>query len=64
MSMSISPVPKPSRLTPAFVETAAGLSAGAAATLLLHPLDIIKTRLQGAWCIYTGYVRVLSSHSR
>ncbi|KFX95358.1 hypothetical protein O988_05831, partial [Pseudogymnoascus sp. VKM F-3808] len=34
------------RLSPALVETCAGLSAGAMSTLVVHPLDIIKTRLQ------------------
>jgi hypothetical protein len=34
------------RLSPALVETCAGLSAGAISTLVVHPLDIIKTRLQ------------------
>lgn len=34
------------RLSPALTETLAGLSAGAASTLAVHPLDVIKTRLQ------------------
>lgn len=34
---------RPSR---AWTETVAGLSAGAASTLAVHPLDVIKTRLQ------------------
>ncbi|PHH60434.1 hypothetical protein CDD81_1678 [Ophiocordyceps australis] len=33
-------------LSPATVEAVAGLSAGSAATLALHPLDIVKTRMQ------------------
>ena len=33
-------------LSPALVETAAGLSAGSVATLVVHPLDIVKTRMQ------------------
>ncbi|KAH9432477.1 hypothetical protein MCOR02_007172 [Pyricularia oryzae] len=33
-------------LSPAMVETVAGLSAGTAATLAVHPLDIVKTRMQ------------------
>ncbi|KAK0739836.1 mitochondrial carrier domain-containing protein [Apiosordaria backusii] len=33
-------------LSPALVETVAGLSAGALATLIVHPLDIVKTRMQ------------------
>ncbi|KAH9999140.1 mitochondrial carrier [Xylariaceae sp. FL0662B] len=33
-------------LSPAFVETIAGLSAGSIATLVVHPLDIVKTRMQ------------------
>ena len=28
------------------VETVAGLSAGSMATLIVHPLDIVKTRMQ------------------
>ena len=35
-------------LSPALVETAAGLSAGTVATLVVHPLDIVKTRMQSA----------------
>jgi solute carrier family 25 (mitochondrial folate transporter), member 32 len=34
-------------LSPAAVETVAGLSAGLISTIIVHPLDIIKTRLQG-----------------
>ncbi|OWP00219.1 mitochondrial carrier protein [Marssonina coronariae] len=34
------------RLSPALVETIAGLSAGTFSTLAVHPLDVIKTRLQ------------------
>lgn len=33
-------------LSPALVETIAGLSAGSVATLVVHPLDIVKTRMQ------------------
>ncbi|KAI1124518.1 mitochondrial folate carrier protein [Nemania abortiva] len=33
-------------LSPAFVETVAGLTAGSVATLAVHPLDIVKTRMQ------------------
>lgn len=33
-------------LSPALVETIAGLSAGSIATLVVHPLDIVKTRMQ------------------
>ncbi|KAK5654845.1 hypothetical protein OQA88_6881 [Cercophora sp. LCS_1] len=32
--------------SPAIVETIAGLSAGSMATLIVHPLDIVKTRMQ------------------
>ncbi len=32
----------------ALVETVAGLSAGSMATLAVHPLDIVKTRMQSA----------------
>jgi len=34
------------RLSPALVETIAGLAAGGVSTLAAHPLDVIKTRLQ------------------
>lgn len=34
-------------LSPASIETIAGLSAGLFSTIIVHPLDIIKTRLQG-----------------
>ena len=30
-----------------FVEASAGLTAGLAATLVAHPLELVKTRLQG-----------------
>ncbi|KAL8371706.1 hypothetical protein RB595_001490 [Gaeumannomyces hyphopodioides] len=33
-------------LSPALIETIAGLSAGTVATLVVHPLDIVKTRMQ------------------
>jgi hypothetical protein len=32
--------------SPALVEAVAGLSAGTVATLVVHPLDIVKTRMQ------------------
>lgn len=37
------------RLSPALVETIAGLSAGTISTLAVHPLDVIKTRLQSSY---------------
>ncbi len=40
--------PKHAGLSPALVETVAGLSAGSMATLIVHPLDIVKTRMQRA----------------
>ena len=33
-------------LSPAVVESIAGLTAGSVATLTVHPLDIVKTRMQ------------------
>lgn len=33
-------------LSPAVIESIAGLSAGTVATLVVHPLDIVKTRMQ------------------
>lgn len=34
-------------LSSSFVETVAGFTAGVVSTLCLHPLDLVKTRLQG-----------------
>lgn len=33
-------------LSPGIVESIAGLSAGTVSTLVVHPLDIVKTRMQ------------------
>jgi len=33
-------------LSPSFVETVAGFTAGVVATLVVHPFDVLKTRLQ------------------
>lgn len=33
-------------VSPAAIESVAGLSAGAVSTLVVHPLDIVKTRMQ------------------
>ncbi|KAI9149248.1 Mitochondrial folate transporter/carrier [Paramyrothecium foliicola] len=46
------PMPENSHagVSPAVVESIAGLSAGTVATLVVHPLDIVKTRMQ----IYRG----------
>lgn len=38
-------------LSPAIVESIAGLSAGTVATLVVHPLDIVKTRMQSKNCL-------------
>lgn len=37
------------KLPPPIVETVAGLTAGTVSTLVLHPLDLIKVRLQGVY---------------
>lgn len=39
-------------LSQAFIESVAGFVAGVASTLVTHPLDLIKTRLQGKQLIY------------
>ena len=36
-------------LSQSVVETIAGFTAGIATTLCLHPLDLVKTRLQGTY---------------
>lgn len=43
------------------VESIAGLSAGLASTLIAHPLDLIKTRLQGIRLGSQPYVQLLNS---
>lgn len=42
-------------LSPASIETIAGLSAGLVSTIVVHPLDIIKTRLQGTITFPAGH---------
>ena len=34
------------------IETVAGFTAGAVTTVVVHPLDLIKTRLQGNFISY------------
>lgn len=42
-------------VSPALVEAIAGLTAGSIATLVVHPLDIVKTRMQSALrCVACG----------
>jgi solute carrier family 25 folate transporter 32 len=36
-------------LSPATIESIAGLSAGTIATLTVHPLDVVKTRMQSMY---------------
>lgn len=40
-------MPGQDALSTSFVETVAGFTAGVASTLCVHPLDLVKTRLQG-----------------
>lgn len=42
------------QLPNSLVESIAGLSAGLASTLVAHPLDLIKTRLQGITVPYSA----------
>lgn len=41
-------------LSPAVIESIAGLSAGAVSTLVVHPLDIVKTRMQSECVLAMG----------
>lgn len=36
-----------SLIPPPLIETIAGFTAGVASTIVVHPLDVVKTRLQG-----------------
>ncbi|KAI3324966.1 mitochondrial folate carrier protein [Xylariaceae sp. AK1471] len=46
-------------LSPAFVETIAGLTAGSVSTLVVHPLDIVKTRMQSTSSSHNRSLRPL-----
>jgi hypothetical protein len=47
-------------LSSSFVETIAGFTAGIATTLSLHPLDLVKTRLQGTATPYPPSIIIRS----
>lgn len=47
-----------------FVETAAGFTGGVVSTLVFHPLDVIKTRLQGESGPSSPLPPPTESHSR
>lgn len=44
---SIHDMPAADHLSHSVIETTAGFVAGLTSTLIVHPLDIVKTRLQG-----------------
>lgn len=39
-------------LSHSVIETVAGFTAGIGSTLVVHPFDILKTRLQREYCLY------------
>ena len=41
-------------LSPSLIETVAGFTAGAVATLVVHPFDVLKTRLQSKAALADG----------
>lgn len=41
-------------VSPAVIESIAGLSAGTVSTLVVHPLDIVKTRMQSKFPLLTS----------
>jgi solute carrier family 25 folate transporter 32 len=43
-------------LSPSLVETLAGFSAGIISTLVVHPFDVVKTRLQGVSYPKSGHL--------
>lgn len=42
-------MPHRNQLSQSMIETTAGFVAGVTSTLIVHPLDIVKTRMQGTF---------------
>jgi Mitochondrial carrier protein len=50
-------------LSPSLVETVAGFTAGAVATLVVHPFDVLKTRLQSKAGLVDGLMSLIFAQS-